>query len=383
MKTVAIMSALEDTQRRNMPSFEVPIHGTTLPFALVEIPRSEFDESASENAHQVLVRMEAFSCNYRDAGILFRSYEALRSLEKPGFMHFGSDFVGIVEAVGSEVTAVETGQRVMPDSSYPQDREPIVGDGIPTNKAGRGWLVFPESKLCPVSDDLDPVEAAALGINTQTAASMLRRAGAKAGSRLLITAGKSNTSLCVAGLAAAIGAKCTVLSTSSWNEEELDAVGRPTIVPVDKSSKPFSNEPLESLAARNESYDAIIDPFFDLYFMRVMRHLAHGGTYITCGLKNQHQAQTTTVDLEAQVPAPDLYDVLASAMIGNKSIVGNCIGLQNDLEAALEAVAAGKFHPVIDSVYSPDQAEEFLRRSFGAEPRFGKVVMDMRGGLHE
>ena len=50
---------------------------------------------------------------------------------------------------------------------------------------------------------------------------------------------------------------------------------------------------------------------------------------------------------------------------------------------ALEAVAAKKFHPVIDSVYSPDQAGEFLRRSFGAEPRFGKAVMDMRGGSHE
>lgn len=383
MKTVVVMSALDDAQRRNMPSFEVPIHGTTLPFALVEVPQPEFDESAPENAQQVLVRMEAFSCNYRDAGILFMSYGALRSLEKPGFMHFGSDFVGIVEAVGSEVTAVKPGQRVMPDSSYPQDREPVAGDGIPTNKAGRGWLVLPESKLCPVPDNLDPVEAAALGINAQTAASMLRRAGVKAGSRLLITAGKSNTSLCVAGLAAAIGAECTVLSTSPWSEEELDAVECPNIVPVDRNSKPFSSEPLEALAAREESYDAIIDPFFDLYFMQVMPYLAHGGTYVTCGLKNQHQAQTTTVDLEAQVPAPDLFDVLASAMIGNKSIVGNCIGLWNDLETALEAVAAGKFHPVIDSVYSPDQAEEFLRRSFGAEPRFGKVVMDMRSGSHE
>ena len=50
------------------------------------------------------------------------------------------------------------------------------------------------------------------------------------------------------------------------------------------------------------------------------------------------------------------------------------LAVMNDLEAALEAVAAGKFHPVIDSVYSPDQAEEFLRRSFGAEPRFGKSL---------
>ncbi|VEJ30893.1 Beta-ketoacyl-acyl-carrier-protein synthase I [Rothia dentocariosa] len=383
MKTVAIMSALEDAQRRKMPSFEVPIHGTTLPFALMEVPRLEFDESAPENAHQVLVRMEAFSCNYRDASILFTSYGVLRTLEKPGFMHFGSDFVGVVEAIGSEVTTVKPGQRVMPDSSYPQDRDPVVGDGIPSNKVGRGWLVFPESKLCPVPDGLDTVEAASLGINAQTAASMLRRAGVKAGSRILITAGKSNTSLCVAGLAAAIGAECTVLSTSPWTEEELDAVRHPTIVSVDKSSKPFSSEPLESLAARNESYDAIIDPFFDLYFMRVMRHLAHGGTYVTCGFKNQHPAQSDASDQGAQMPVSYLYEVLISAVLGNKTVVGNCIGLRNDLEAALEAVAAGKFHPVIDSVYSPDQAEEFLRRSFGAEPRFGKVVMDMRGGLHE
>lgn len=78
------------------------------------------------------------------------------------------------------------------------------------------------------------------------------------------------------------------------------------------------------------------------------------------------------------MPVPSLYNVLASVMLENKSFVGNCIGLRGDLEAALEAVAADKFHPVIDAVYSLDQAEDFLRRSFGAEPRFGKVIMDLQ-----
>ncbi len=383
MKTLALMSDLEDAQRRNMPSFEVPIHGSALPFALVEMPHPEFDPKAPENTHQVLIRVEAFSCNYRDAGILFLSYDTLRSLEKPGFTHFGSDFVGDVEAVGSEVTLIKPGQRVMPDSSYPQDREPAVGDGIPTNKAGRGWLVLPESKLLPVPEGIDPVDAVASGVNAQTAASMLRRAGVQAGSRVLITAGKSNTSLCVAGLAGALGAECTVLSTSPWTEEELNTVGHPTVIPGEKNSVPFSSEPLEALASQSESYNAIIDPFFDLYFMRVMSYLAPGGTYVTCGFKNQHPAQSSTSEHGTQIPASYLYEALGSVLIGNKSIVGNCIGLRNDLETALEAVAAGKFHPVIDSVYSPDQAEEFLRRSFGAEPRFGKVVMDMRSGSHE
>lgn len=379
MRSIALVAERREAELRNIPAFEATVHGTVLPFSVLDVSRPHFDSSDVKNSGKVLVRVEAFSCNYRDAALLLLGHSLLRASKVPGLVHFGSDFAGVVEAVGGEVHNIELGQRVMPNASYPQDREPIQGDGVPSNRVSRGWLILAASKLCPVPEGVGPVVAAALGLNTQTAASLVRRAGIRPGSRVLITAGRSNTSLCVAGLASAVGAECTVLSTRSWTQLELNAAANPTVLPVVADPTPFTTRPIKALLHQGKTFDAIIDPFFDLYSMRVLPHLAHGGTYVTCGLKNQHDAQRELSDLEdVQVSVTQMYSIFSSLMIGNRSIIGNCIGLEEDLDFALKNVATGKFSPVIDSVHGVDESDIFMRRSFGAEARFGKSILDLR-----
>ena len=61
-------------------------------------------------------------------------------------------------------------------------------------------------------------------------------------------------------------------------------------------------------------------------------------------------------------------------MVNNLQIIGNCLGLTEDLERALAAHSAGHFPVIVDSVFSDGDAAGFLDRTYNAPDRFGKVV---------
>lgn len=378
MKTLALVTDATAATQRGMDVLEAQVHGNRLPFAYVEMPRPAFDETEPKNHHHVLVRVTAASCNYRDAGLLLRYHELLQAAGGNRFIHFGSDFAGVVEAVGSEVEGLKPGSIVIPDATYPQSSTPSSTDGVPTNHATRGWLIMPEDKVRAVPSQADSYSLSTFGLNAQTASSMIRKAEIHAGDRVLVTAGRSNTSLSVLAQLAGMGAECTVLSSTQWTAEQRQASGNPLVAIYDRSTRPFSADPLDVLQREEADFDAIIDPFFDQFMLRVLPHLAHGGRYVTCGLKNQHMGQLLDdAEVNHSVPIQELYGALSELMVGNKRIIGNCIGESEDLTQALEAVLAGDLRPVVDSVYSVDQGHSFLSRSFDDADRFGKVVLDM------
>ncbi|PKO22652.1 MAG: hypothetical protein CVU38_08320 [Chloroflexi bacterium HGW-Chloroflexi-1] len=55
-------------------------------------------------------------------------------------------------------------------------------------------------------------------------------------------------------------------------------------------------------------------------------------------------------------------------------IIGNCIGLTDDLRDALNDYASGALSVVIDSVFTGNQVGDFLDRMYNAKDRLGKVV---------
>lgn len=86
----------------------------------VTINTPRFDIFDPRNANYVLVQVNAFSCNYRDKALIIRAAEKMEMQEdaRP-FAFFGSDFVGTVKAVGSNVSDLRAGMRVIPDCAYP------------------------------------------------------------------------------------------------------------------------------------------------------------------------------------------------------------------------------------------------------------------------
>lgn len=357
MLTLAVSTATAP-RRGIAPLGTATVGRAGLPLAHVRVARPEFDPTSGPDRSRCLVRVEAFSCNFRDRAISLTGHEHLTQ-GKGHVSFFGSEFCGRVVAVGDDVEVLAVGDRVIPDAAYPAREAAGVPPGVITNVASRGWLTFHPEQLMRVPAGMSPQVGAAFSLGAQTACSMVRRAEVAPGDRALVFSGRSNTSLFLARRLLASGAAVHVVSRGPW-----DAASRrllPEVTFVDASTDPWP-----SLARR---FDAIFDPFFDLHLGHAIEALDFGGRYVTCGLQSQHRAFA-----EAPV-TPALEHVLTTAIVRNLTIMGNCIGRRDDLVHALRLYAAGRFDPVIDSTWGVEGGVEFVERSFADRGRLGKVVM--------
>src|SRR5690606_30818674 len=115
-------------------------------------------------------------------------------------------------------------------------------------------------------------------------------------------------------------------------------------------------------------FNAIIDPYFDIYFPKVMGLLAMNSKYITCGLCNQF------IEDKIKSSEVDFKNLFINLMINNISIIGNCIGEMEDGLQALEDYISGDFNIIIDSVYGKGKENLFFDRTYNFKEKFGKVI---------
>lgn len=327
-----------------------------------------FDPSVSENANRVLVRKRGFSVNYRDRALILAAV-----LRAPGtFYPIGSDFVGDVIAAGPAVKGLSIGDRVIGDAAYPDSGVPGVRPGVPVNSASKELQIFHEAKLARIPEAMTDDVAACFTIGAQTSFSMVRRTNPGPSDRILVTGGSSNTSLFVIHALGERARFAWVTTTSARYAEKLRALGVAGVILLDRGGTRLSDHPtIRQMCADTGGFTVVIDPFFDLYLAAAVDVMAVGGRYITCGLMDQHTG------FGVGQPAPASVGPLITMtqiMLKNLQILGNCIGTTRDLQAAIDAHAAGTFPVLIDGVYGGDDAAGFLDRSYNAADRFGKVV---------
>jgi NADPH:quinone reductase-like Zn-dependent oxidoreductase len=354
----------DDPRLVGFPLDLVPLH-----FALLTTRQPDFDPLREPNS--VLVQKKAFSCNYRDKGVLIEIDH--RWHNRPGLFTkgFGSEFVAEVVAVGAAVTQLQPGHLVVADVSYPEAPTPDTRPGIATNHGSQAYEVFHQAKLMHVPDRLSVAEAAAAVIGATTAHSMIRRLNLHPSDRILVTSGRSNTSLFVLAMLQAAGLTAYTICSQPGFDDRFRALGVEDVF--------HFRLPLGSEADRAGWNDVcalkptvIIDPFLDLHFAAAVEWLDYGGRYITCGLFNQYFDRIGQTERASQY-ALDGLATLRTAMRKNITFIGNCLGTQEDLQAAF--AAAGQWQIPIDSVWQGTEGiRPFLDRSFVSEDRFGKVV---------
>src|SRR5699024_3520333 len=76
---------------------------------------------------------------------------------------------------------------------------------------------------------------------------------------------------------------------------------------------------------------AVFDFFTDKNFGSFVSLLKSGGRYVTCGFKDQHPKM-----VDKQSTPVSFTNALASLIVGNKILVGNCIGTTEDLKSSLQ-----------------------------------------------
>jgi NADPH:quinone reductase-like Zn-dependent oxidoreductase len=349
----------------------IEIDGVPVLCGLIPTGEPDFDRKVPENRSRVLVRVRAFSCNYRDKGLIFRT---VTKGSGRAFYVIGSEFTGEVLDIGSGVTSLAIGDRVIADNHYAGKGWLADGvpEGLPTNQASREYQVLHEAKLAKIPSAMPDEVAAAFSIGAQTVYSMIRKLKVAEGANVLVTAAKSHTSLFAINALRKHGVNLYATTTSPQFAQELEGLGVREVILIDPEGGSFAqHDGLQRIVRDGGPFDCVFDPFFDVHLGRVVDVMAPGGRYVTCGLAEQYQ---DLIGQEFRHQDRTLSEVVLTALINNLHIIGNCIGLTSDLHDALRDYAAGSFGVTIDSVFRGDQVGAFFQRTYSDRDRFGKVV---------
>ena len=365
MRNVAVLANQAKSLVSSNPSIEtVDMHTVPVTCGVVVTRPPRLDPKSDEHRLRVVVRIKAFSCNYRDQTFIIAASRKARDFS---CYVIGSDFMGEVVAIGADVRTLAVGDRVIGNNAYHglSESEPLVRQGVPSNHASAEYQVLSESQVIKIPPSMPDDKAAAFSINSQTAYSMVRRIGVSEGDHVLVTAARSNTSLATIGALRKHQTNVYALTTSRGYEPRFAELG---VAEVIHNS---DEERLIDLARSIGGFQCVVDPFFDLHLKRVAFLLAPGGRYTSCGVWRQYQDLLSS---EARPPVLDLSMPLSQCISNNIQLIFNCLGSRSDLAQAIEDYAAGDFDIVIDSTYSGNQVGAFLGRTFTSADRFGKVV---------
>ena len=292
--------------------------------------------------HEVLVEVRAVSLNRRDIYILGNDYG--RSEDVSGAVPL-SDGAGKVIAVGSSVTQFEVGDRVAGAFFSDWAGGPRTAEGLATVRgSGQGgmlseMIVSPENGLISIPDHLSYEEASTLPCAALTAWVGLFKHGNLQSSEYVLLEGTGGVSSFGLVFAVAAGAKPIITSSSNGKlakARDLGAIGTVNYREHDDwhvkvrelTSGAGVNHVLE-IGGRNTVGKAIQTLAFD-------GHMALIGGLSGFG---------------ASIPVPGLMRVGASA-------TGVYVGSRADFEQMNAFISEHKVRPVIDRVFSFEDARE-------------------------
>lgn len=367
MNAVAIVGQDAHKLHHHLRPQPIRIKGIDMQCVRLQL-KSQPDPTALQG-EDVLLRVRAFSCNYRDQGLMLQMYQRdpARCL-----WPVGSEFVADILAVGPQVTQLHVGNRVMGNNAFVGSH--FAGDvpfngGVVTNHAGVEYQVLPASKLQQVPVWMDDATAAGFSLGAQTAYGMVRRAKVHEGHRVLVMSATSNTSQFLLAALKARGIAAWACSSSAVHCTDEESSGIHHV-----RGGPEAANNLLKTAVEVGGFDAVLDPFLDLNARVAMPTLKPGGRYVSCGMLKQ-------VLHEHDYQAPhmtNLQEVIGLGIQNNLELHLNCLGHPEDLQLAIQDHQEESWEVKIDRIYRPGQEAAFLHRTFEDRKRNGKVIYQMQ-----
>lgn len=362
-------SQVKALQPDNHSLATIEIDGVEVTAGVIITREPTFKAQAPENRLNVLVKIKGFSCNYRDLNMIFA---AVKKGAPNSYFAVGSDLTGEIIEIGNGVTRFKVGDRVISDNHYSGQETSGVREGVLTNQASKEYQVFHQDRLSKIPDEMPDEVAAAFSIGAQTTYSMLRKLELRPGSKILVTAAKSNTSLFAIQALRQRQVQVYATSTSRCFESELLSLGVRELIQIDPCARSFlTNEQMQRIISEHGQFEYVFDPYYDLHLHKALEVMGHGARYITCGFLDQYKKGIGTETLNQ---SPGVRLTMCGIMSRNLQIFGNCIGTTADLNQALEDYQRGTFRVTIDSGFSGDDVGNFFHRTYSARDRFGKVV---------
>ena len=259
-------------------------------------------------------------------------------LTRPKNQVLGGYFAGKIESIGKDVSNLEKGDEVFGTAKL---RMGAYGE----------YACLPASyTIVPKPYNLTFEEAAAVPLGGLNALHFLRKANIQNGEQVLINgAGGSIGTFCVQ-IAKAMGAKVTAVDSTA-KEEMLRRIG----------ANHFFDYTTEDFTKSGQTYDVIFDMVAQSSYSACIKSLNPKGRYL--------MGNPRISDM--------LRSVLTSSFTDKTAIFAFAGEKAEELLALKEMIEVGKIKPIVDKVYSIDQAAEAHRR-VETEQRLGIVVISVR-----
>lgn len=210
---------------------------------------------------EVLIRIQAASLNFPDLLIVQNKYQM-----KPALPFVpGSEFAGVVEAIGEGVTHLKVGQTV----------------ACLTGTGGFGTHTLAPAHLCiPLPNGFDPVDAAAfIMIYATSYHALIDRAGLKSGETVLVMGAAGGVGTSAIQIAKVTGARVIAAASSKEKCDLCLQLGADEVINYSEGN---FREQLKSLTG-GKGPDVIYDPVGGDYAEPALRSIAWRGRYLVVG----------------------------------------------------------------------------------------------------
>lgn len=287
----------------------------------------------------VLVRVHASSVNRGDwyalTGRPAWARPMFGGVRKPKSPVLGSDFAGVVEAVGKDVTGVKPGDEVF------GGRNGAFAEYVCSRN---GFALKPST--------MSFEEAAAVPVAALTALQAIRDKGkVESGQHVLINGSSGGVGIFAVQIAKALGAHVTAVC-SPRNVETSRSLGADRVIDYTK----------EDFTRSGEQYDMILDVAGSKSWRACNRVLKPGGTFVLAGAPNKGPFG----------PFGHMGAILLASRFKAKFFIAQFN--RADMNVLRELAEAGKLRSVVDRTYPLSEAPAALRE-MGEGHVQGKLVI--------
>jgi NADPH:quinone reductase-like Zn-dependent oxidoreductase len=302
-----------------------------------EVVRVEDVEPPVPGADEVLVRIVAATlCTLdwrlrkpdpRPVGWFLNGYG------RPKKFHvLGLEFAGTVAAIGSNVTDLAIGERVF-------------GSSLRFGSHAE-YACYPRNRVTRMPRNATFAEAAAIPYGGFTALHFLRKAGIKAGQKVLIYGASGCVGSAAVQIAKSFGAQVTGVCSTA-NIDLVRSIGADAVIDYTR----------DDFAGAGRVYDIVQDAVGKAGFRRCLRALKRGGVFIDIG------------------PGASLLGGLWTRATGAGRVVGSVAqGGDEPLKFLIDLFEQGKFKPVIDKRFPLAQIAAAHRHAESGRKRGNDIV---------
>ncbi|CAN5491784.1 zinc-binding dehydrogenase [soil metagenome] len=331
-------------------------HGGPEQLRIEEVPRPE------PGPGEVLVEVRAAAMNHLDLWVR-RGLPIEITMPHIG----GSDVAGVIAEVGSGVTGVTVGERVVVNPSLwcGRCRWCIRGEeslcvhyrilGEHTNGGFAEFVAVPATNVYPLPERISFEAAAALPVSYQTAwRALITRAALRAGEDVLVLGASGGTAIATIQIAKLAGARVFAVTSGAESVARVRELGADLV--YDRTEVDFSREVYRKTG--KQGVDVVVEGIGEATWTPSLRALAPNGRLVNYGATTGSKVVS------------DLRLIFWKQL----QIIGTTMASRSEFEAMLRVALRGEIRPVIDIVLPLDQVREAHER-LEAGDQFGKIVL--------